>query len=252
MAKSIVPLIMCGGAGTRLWPASREGRPKQFLPLFGPESTFQDTIRRVSHPASFGRPIVITNAQYRFLAAEQLAAIGIEADIILEPLRAPPLRPSATAIRSWLRLPPITSSRMPRPLPKYAAWRPMPRREAASSLSACGRRGRRPSTAISAPGRRSGRTFSPSSNSSRSPTRQPPSVTSKKATSGIPVTSCSAQASYSTNIAAWSRIASPPSSRLSTKPATTSASSRSILSTLRGPPQNRSTMRSWSAPSAPR
>ncbi len=87
MAKSIVPLIMCGGTGTRLWPASREGRPKQFLPLFGPESTFQDTIRRVSHPALFGRPIVITNAQYRFLAAEQLAAIGIEADIILEPLR---------------------------------------------------------------------------------------------------------------------------------------------------------------------
>ena len=87
MVKSIVPLIMCGGAGTRLWPASREGRPKQFLPLFGPESTFQDTIRRVSDPALFGRPIVITNAQYRFLAAEQLAAIGIEADIILVPLR---------------------------------------------------------------------------------------------------------------------------------------------------------------------
>jgi mannose-1-phosphate guanylyltransferase len=60
---------MCGGAGTRLWPASREGRPKQFLPLFGPESTFQDTIRRVSDPALFGRPIVVTSAQYRFLAA---------------------------------------------------------------------------------------------------------------------------------------------------------------------------------------
>jgi mannose-1-phosphate guanylyltransferase len=42
---------MCGGAGTRLWPASREDRPKQFLPLFGPYSTFQDTIRRVSDPA---------------------------------------------------------------------------------------------------------------------------------------------------------------------------------------------------------
>ena len=78
---------MCGGAGTRLWPASREGRPKQFLPLFGPLSTFQDTIRRVSDPALFARPIVITNAQYRFLVAEQLAAIGIAADIVLEPLR---------------------------------------------------------------------------------------------------------------------------------------------------------------------
>ncbi len=78
---------MCGGAGTRLWPASREGRPKQFLPLFGPQSTFQDTIRRVCDPALFGRPIVITNNQYRFLVAEQLAAIGVEADILLEPLR---------------------------------------------------------------------------------------------------------------------------------------------------------------------
>ncbi len=78
---------MCGGAGTRLWPMSREGRPKQFLPLFGPESTFQDTIRRVSDPALFARPIVITNKQYRFLVAEQLVAIGVAADILLEPLR---------------------------------------------------------------------------------------------------------------------------------------------------------------------
>ncbi|HXQ84669.1 MAG TPA: mannose-1-phosphate guanylyltransferase/mannose-6-phosphate isomerase [Xanthobacteraceae bacterium] len=87
MAQSIIPLIMCGGAGTRLWPASREGRPKQFLPLFGPYSTFQDTIRRVSDPALFGRPIVVTNAQYRFLVAEQLATLGAEADIMLEPIR---------------------------------------------------------------------------------------------------------------------------------------------------------------------
>ena len=78
---------MCGGAGTRLWPASREGRPKQFLPLFGPYSTFQETVRRVSDPALFGRPIVVTNDQYRFLVAEQLAAIGVEADIMLEPMR---------------------------------------------------------------------------------------------------------------------------------------------------------------------
>jgi mannose-1-phosphate guanylyltransferase/mannose-6-phosphate isomerase len=78
---------MCGGAGTRLWPASRENRPKQFLPLFGPFSTFQETMRRVADPALFGRPIVVTNGQYRFLVAEQLAAIGAEADILLEPVR---------------------------------------------------------------------------------------------------------------------------------------------------------------------
>jgi mannose-1-phosphate guanylyltransferase/mannose-6-phosphate isomerase len=94
MSEPIIPLIMCGGAGTRLWPASRESRPKQFLPLFGPHSTFQDTLRRVSDPALFGRPIVISNGQYRFLVAEQLAEIGIEADILLEPMR----RDSAPAI----------------------------------------------------------------------------------------------------------------------------------------------------------
>ena len=83
----IIPLIMCGGAGTRLWPASREGRPKQFLPLFGARSTFQDTIERVSDPALFDRPIVITNTGYRFMVREQLAEIGRDADILLEPAR---------------------------------------------------------------------------------------------------------------------------------------------------------------------
>jgi mannose-1-phosphate guanylyltransferase/mannose-6-phosphate isomerase len=87
LAKPIIPLIMCGGAGTRLWPASREGRPKQFLPLFGRYSTFQETLRRVSDPAQFGRPIIVTNTQYRFLVAEELAAIGVEADVLLEPIR---------------------------------------------------------------------------------------------------------------------------------------------------------------------
>src|SRR5216684_6726898 len=61
MDRRIVPLVMCGGAGTRLWPASREVHPKQFLPLFGARSTFQDTILRVSDAALFERPVVITN-----------------------------------------------------------------------------------------------------------------------------------------------------------------------------------------------
>ncbi|OAF19776.1 mannose-1-phosphate guanylyltransferase/mannose-6-phosphate isomerase [Bradyrhizobium neotropicale] len=87
MDKRIIPLIMCGGAGTRLWPASREVRPKQFLPLFGTRSTFQDTLMRVSDETLFDRPIVITNASYRFMVLEQLAEIGIEADVILEPMR---------------------------------------------------------------------------------------------------------------------------------------------------------------------
>ena len=94
MTELIIPLIMCGGAGTRLWPASREGRPKQFLRLFGPRSTFQETIRRVGEAAVFGRPIIVTNHQYRFLVAEQLTEIGVDADILLEPHR----RDSAPAI----------------------------------------------------------------------------------------------------------------------------------------------------------
>lgn len=87
MDKRIIPLIMCGGAGTRLWPASREVRPKQFLPLFGERSTFQETLLRVSDFTLFERPIAITNAAYRFMVLEQLAGIGIEADVLLEPMR---------------------------------------------------------------------------------------------------------------------------------------------------------------------
>jgi mannose-1-phosphate guanylyltransferase/mannose-6-phosphate isomerase len=85
---------MSGGAGTRLWPASREARPKQFLPLLGKHSTFQETLRRVADPSLFGRPVVMTNFEYRFLVAEQLAEMRIEADILLEPMR----RDSAPAI----------------------------------------------------------------------------------------------------------------------------------------------------------
>jgi len=87
MDRKIIPLIMCGGAGTRLWPASREVRPKQFLPLFGARSTFQDTVIRVSDAGLFDRPIVITNTAYRFMVLEQLAEIGIEVDVLLEPVR---------------------------------------------------------------------------------------------------------------------------------------------------------------------
>lgn len=87
MAERIIPLIMCGGAGTRLWPASRESRPKQFMPLFGARSTFQETLLRVGDPGLFDRPIVVTNAAYRFMVREQIGEIGAEADILLEPLR---------------------------------------------------------------------------------------------------------------------------------------------------------------------
>lgn len=87
MDLSIIPVLMCGGAGTRLWPVSRESLPKQFVPLVGQRSTFQQVVERISDPALFGRPIVITHADFRFIAAEQLRECGVDADIVLEPAR---------------------------------------------------------------------------------------------------------------------------------------------------------------------
>src|SRR4051812_49260913 len=87
MSAQIIPAIMCGGAGTRLWPVSRESMPKQFVPLIGERSTFQQVLARISVPSLFSRPIVITNADFRFVVAEQLREQGIEADIVLEPSR---------------------------------------------------------------------------------------------------------------------------------------------------------------------
>jgi len=86
MAGQIVPVIMCGGAGTRLWPVSRESMPKQFVPLIGQASTFQQVLARITDPELFARPIVITNADFRFVVAEQLRERGVEADIVLEPM----------------------------------------------------------------------------------------------------------------------------------------------------------------------
>ena len=87
MSNRIVPLIMCGGAGTRLWPLSREGLPKQFISLFGKRSTFQDTLLRISDERLFDRPIVVAGAAYRFRVLEQLAELGLQADILLESAR---------------------------------------------------------------------------------------------------------------------------------------------------------------------
>jgi mannose-1-phosphate guanylyltransferase/mannose-6-phosphate isomerase len=87
MPGQIIPVIMCGGAGTRLWPVSRESMPKQFVPLIGQDSTFQQVMARISDPQLFARPIVITNADFRFVVAEQLRGCGVSADIVLEPMR---------------------------------------------------------------------------------------------------------------------------------------------------------------------
>ena len=87
MTKRITPLIMCGGAGTRLWPSSRESLPKQFIPFFGKHSSFQETVRRVSEPEMFAEPVVITAKDYSHIVADQLDGIGARAAILLEPMR---------------------------------------------------------------------------------------------------------------------------------------------------------------------
>ncbi len=89
----IQPVIMCGGSGTRLWPASRESMPKQFIPLLEDLSNFQITAKRFDHPA-FLKPLILASSDVRFIAAEQLQAIGVAAEIVLEPVR----RDSAAAV----------------------------------------------------------------------------------------------------------------------------------------------------------
>lgn len=94
MTSAIVPVIMCGGAGTRLWPASRESLPKQFIPFLDERSTFQEAVLRLADPGLFLRPVVVTHRDARFVVAEQLAALGVAADVLLEPER----RDSAAAV----------------------------------------------------------------------------------------------------------------------------------------------------------
>jgi len=90
----IVPIVMAGGSGTRLWPVSRETMPKQFIPLLDDGlSTFQTALRRVSGPR-FAPPIVITGNDFRFIVAVQMQAVGIAGEIVLEPER----RDSAAAV----------------------------------------------------------------------------------------------------------------------------------------------------------
>ena len=83
----LIPIILSGGSGTRLWPLSRELYPKQLLPLVGKGTMLQETLARVAGVEDVGAPIVVCNESHRFLVAEQLRAMGTEPQaIVLEPM----------------------------------------------------------------------------------------------------------------------------------------------------------------------
>ncbi len=83
----LIPLILSGGSGTRLWPLSRELYPKQLLPLVGKRTMLQDTVARMQGLPDVSAPIVVCNDSHRFMVAEQLREAGIPAQaIILEPV----------------------------------------------------------------------------------------------------------------------------------------------------------------------
>jgi mannose-1-phosphate guanylyltransferase/mannose-6-phosphate isomerase len=82
----IHPVILCGGSGTRLWPASRKAYPKQFAPLLGDETLYQATLRRFSGE-DFAAPLIMTAEDFRFMAIEQATAIGLsDARVVIEPV----------------------------------------------------------------------------------------------------------------------------------------------------------------------
>ncbi|CDG33363.1 Mannose-1-phosphate guanylyltransferase (GDP) [Parasaccharibacter apium] len=83
----IVPVVLSGGSGTRLWPVSRKSYPKQFCALLSKDTPFQETVQRTRALGLEAAPIVVGNREHRFIMAEQLRQTGIEAaSIILEPV----------------------------------------------------------------------------------------------------------------------------------------------------------------------
>ena len=84
---TIVPVLLSGGSGTRLWPVSRALHPKQLLPMSGEMSMLQETARRFAGVNGYAAPLIVCNDEHRFTIAVQLQAAGIAPQaIVLEPL----------------------------------------------------------------------------------------------------------------------------------------------------------------------
>lgn len=101
METLVHPVVLCGGSGTRLWPLSRQSYPKQFVPLMGPESLFQATLRRVAG-AGFAAPVVLTGDDFRFIVSEQLAGADCTPEAILIEPDARNTAPALLAAALWL------------------------------------------------------------------------------------------------------------------------------------------------------
>jgi mannose-1-phosphate guanylyltransferase/mannose-6-phosphate isomerase len=98
----IVPVILAGGSGTRLWPVSRKSYPKQFVPLLaGTDSLFQATVQRLTG-AAFDAPMVLTGSDFRFIVTEQLAARQCSARAILIEPEGRNTAPAVLAAALWL------------------------------------------------------------------------------------------------------------------------------------------------------
>ena len=83
----IIPVILAGGSGTRLWPLSRKIRPKQFIDLVDDRTMLQNTVLRLQGAAEMAAPMILCNADHRFMVAEQLRSIDIAPEaIVLEPV----------------------------------------------------------------------------------------------------------------------------------------------------------------------
>lgn len=96
----LIPIILSGGSGTRLWPLSRKNFPKQFLTLSGDSSLFQQTVARTHQLAHITAPIVVCSEDHRFLVAEQLRELRVDgASILLEPV--PRNTAPAIALAAW-------------------------------------------------------------------------------------------------------------------------------------------------------
>lgn len=98
---SIFPVVMCGGSGTRLWPASRPERPKQFIPLIGTRSPFQEAVLRVAGLTGARPPLIVGGAAHAELIYRDLDALGVDAAVLLEP-EPRDSAPAVAAAAAWI------------------------------------------------------------------------------------------------------------------------------------------------------